>query len=205
MWSDRLPEKPRQRIADRLRSILPAPAPHARGAKTPLRSDRAAEPTPLQVAEELRRLPGFAWLDGGEEGHRLFARPRAVLSVRGGRAAVTGPGGRAAFAAGGFDLLEAAFAAWRGAGAGAALVGYLGYELGGEIEPLPPPPPDDLGLPDLFLGLYDTALRWDGRSWTLESTDAWRAAGEPEPVDRGGAPPRRGPASARGRRSPRTS
>jgi para-aminobenzoate synthetase component 1 len=134
------------------------------------------------VAEELRELPGFAWLDGGEEGHRLFARPRAVLTVRNGRASATGPGGRAAFAAGGFDLLEAAFAAWAGAGAGAVLAGYLGYELGSEIEPLPSPPPDDLKLPDLFLGLYDSALRWDGQSWILESTDAWRQAGAPDPV-----------------------
>ena len=52
--------------------------------------------------------------------------------MRHGRASVTGPGGRIAFKAHGFDLLEAAFEAWRGAGAGAVLVGYLGYELGGE-------------------------------------------------------------------------
>jgi para-aminobenzoate synthetase component 1 len=128
----------------------------------------------------MREQPGFAWLDGGEEGHRLFARPRAVLSVRNGRASVSGPDGRASFKAGGFEVLDAAFAAW--GGAGAVLVGYLGYELGGELEPIPPPPSDDLGLPDLFLGLYDSALRWDGRSWVLDSTDAWRQAGDPDPV-----------------------
>jgi para-aminobenzoate synthetase component 1 len=53
-------------------------------------------------------------------------------------------------------------------------VGYLGYELGGELESLPPPPEDDLGLPDLHLSLYDAALCWDGESWTLDATDAWR-------------------------------
>ncbi len=180
MWSDRLPEKRRQRLADRLRSILPAPSPRARGSKTPLRSGGKTEPSPLQVAEEMREQPGFAWLDGGAEGHRLFARPRAVLSVRNGRTAVSGPGGKASFKAGGFEVLDAAFAAW--GGAGAVLVGYLGYELGGEIEPIPPPPSDDLQLPDLFLGLYDSALRWDGRSWGLDSTDAWREAGGPDPV-----------------------
>jgi para-aminobenzoate synthetase component 1 len=182
MWSDRLAAKQRQQLAARLRAILPAPSPQARGAKTPLRSGGKNEPSPLQVAEELREQPGFAWLDGGEEGHRLFARPRAVLTVRNGKAGVNGPGGRAAFPAKGFDLLEAAFEAWGGAGAGAILAGYLGYELGGEIEPLPPPPPDDLELPDLFLGLYDSALRWDGKTWTLDSTDAWRRAGDPDPV-----------------------
>ena len=78
------------------------------------------------------------------------------------------------FRAGGFDLLEAAFAAWGGT-AGAALVGYFGYELAGDLEPLPPPPPDDLGLPDLHLQLYPAGLLWDGRGWTLEATDAWSA------------------------------
>jgi para-aminobenzoate synthetase component I len=180
MWSDRPPEKRRQRLAERLRSILPPPSPRARGSKTPLRSGGKSEPSPLQVAEEMREQPGFAWLDGGEEGHRLYARPRAVLSVRNGRASVYGPAGRASFKAGGFEVLDAAFVAW--GGAGAVLVGYLGYELGGELEPIPPPPSDDLGLPDLLLGLYDSALRWDGRSWMLDSTDAWREAGGPDPV-----------------------
>jgi para-aminobenzoate synthetase component 1 len=175
MWSDRLSEKRRLRLIERLRSILPAPHPHSRGSKTPLRSGGKTEPTPLQVAEELRGRDGFAWLDGGATEHRLFSRPLAVLAVRDGRVSVTGPGGRASWKGDGFDLLDAAFGAWGGTGSGATLVGYLGYELGGELEALPPPPPDDLGLPDLHLGLYDSALRWDGRSWTLEGTDAWRS------------------------------
>ena len=175
MWSDRLPEKRRQRLIERLREAVPAPRPHTRGSKTPLRSGGKTEPSPLQVAEELRAREGFAWLDGGETGHRIFSRPLAVLSVRNGQATVISPGGRARFKAGGFDLLDAAFAAWEGVGAGATLAGYLGYELGGEIETLPPPPPDDLGLPDLHLGLYDSVFHWDGRAWTLEATDAWRS------------------------------
>lgn len=180
MWSDRLPEKRRQRLVERLRAAVPAPRPHTRGSKTPLRSGGKTEPSPLQVAEELREREGFAWLDGGETGHRIFTRPLAVLSVRNGQATIvcperTGPEGRTRFKAGGFDLLDAAFAAWEGVGAGATLAGYLGYELGGEIESLPPPPPDDLGLPDLHLGLYDSVFHWDGRAWTLEATDAWRS------------------------------
>ena len=175
MWSDRLSEKRRQRLIERLRGVVPAPRPHNRGSKTPLRSGGKTEPSPLQVAEELREREGFAWLDGGETGHRIFTRPLAVLSVRNGQATVVGLEGQARFKAGGFDLLDAVFAAWEGVGAGATLAGYLGYELGGEIESLPSPPPDDLGLPDLYLGLYDSVFRWDGRSWTLEATDAWRS------------------------------
>ncbi|HKI02699.1 MAG TPA: anthranilate synthase component I family protein [Thermoanaerobaculia bacterium] len=175
MWSDHLPEKQRRRLIERLRSVVPPPRPHCRGSKTPLRSGGKAEPTPLQVAEALREREGFAWLDGGATEHRLFAKPLAVLAVRNGRVSVTGPLGSASWQGGGFHLLDAAFGAWSGAGSGALLAGYLGYELGSELEALPPPPPDDLGLPDLHLGLYDSAFRWDGRSWTLEATDAWRS------------------------------
>ncbi len=183
MWSDRLLPARRARLIERLRAVLPAPRPGSRGATTPLR--RRASPE--QVAAELRTRPGFVWLDGADP--RLAAAPRAVLTARGGRAAVLGPGGRAAFAARGLDLLEAALAAWgtapgdnRGDGGGRGgragqhglLVGYLGYELGGEVEALPPAPPDDLGLPDLWLGLYDAVLHRSPAGWVLESTDAWQ-------------------------------
>src|SRR4030095_12672055 len=151
MWSDRLSVKRRQRLVERLRSVLPAARPGCRGSTTPPRlpGPKGEPPTPEQVAEELRERPGFAWLDGAETGHRLYSRPLAVLAVRNGRASVTGPGGHARFVAGGFNLLDAAFSAWGGAGSGAALVGYLGYELSCELEDLPPPPPGELGLPDL--------------------------------------------------------
>lgn len=179
LWSDRLPERRLRLLVGRLRALLPSPRPGSRGSKTPLRSPGRGEPSPEAVAEELRSQPGFAWLDGGAEDHRLFARPRVTLCVRNRRVTVTGPEGRATFGAGGFDLLESALAAWGEGGAGAVLVGFLGYELAGELEGLPSPPPDDLGLPDLHLALYDSFLRWDGRAWTLEGTDAWPGAGNP--------------------------
>lgn len=173
MWSDRLPERRRKQLVERLRSVLPAPSPGSRGSKTPLRAAGSrGSPRPEAVAEELRSRDELAWLDGGPGAHRLYSRPLAQLTVRKGRATVVGPGGKVSFQAGGFDLLEAAFAAWSGV-VGATLVGFLGYELAGELEPLPPPPPDDLGVPDLYLGLYDAGLLWDGRGWTLEATDAW--------------------------------
>jgi len=180
VWSDRPSAKRRERLADRLRAILPAPGPGSRGSKTPLRIAGPKPPTPWQAAGELRERPGLAWLDGGDGDHLLYTRPLATLAVRGGRASVSGPEGTSRFAAGGFDLLDAAFAAWGSAGAGATLVGYLGYELAEELESLPPPPEDDLGLPDLHLALYDAALRWDGHGWTLEATDSWRSQ---TPVD----------------------
>lgn len=162
---------------DRLRSVLPAPASGSRGSRTPLRGPGAGA-LPEAVAEELRALPGFCWLDGGSGPHRLYSRPLATLATRQGRASVAGPGGKVAFRAGGFDLLEAAFslfASWGGPG-GAVLAGSFGYELAGELEPLPPPPSDDLRLPDLHLSLFDSGLLWDGRGWTLEATNAWRGS-----------------------------
>jgi para-aminobenzoate synthetase component 1 len=184
MWSDRPPEARRRRLAERLRAVLPAPDPHARGAVTPLRvPGPKSAATVEQMAEELRTEPGFVWLGAGDggSGHRFFTRPLALLTVRNGRATVsgsTGTGGRATFAAGGFDLLEAAFDAWGGPSRG-LLVGWLGYELGAELEILEPTPAnleDDLKLPDLHLALYDAALRHDENGWRLESTDAWRGA-----------------------------
>lgn len=178
MWSDRLPERRRRQLVERLRSALPAPAAGSRGSRTPLRPGRSGStPSPEAVAAELReRGERLAWLDGGAGPHRLYARPLATLTVRKRRAKVK----ELSFRAGGFDLLEAAFAAWGGT-PGAALVGYFGYELAGDLEPLPPPPPDDLGLPDLHLELFASGLLWDGRGWTLEAHSGWNTAWSPMP------------------------
>jgi para-aminobenzoate synthetase component 1 len=181
MWSDRPSRRRQTRLVERLRTILPAPASGSRGSKTPLRSGArrgGSEPGPEALAWQIREQAGLAWLDGGAGRHRLYSRPLALLTVKAGRATIEGIGGRASFRAGGFELLEAAFSAWGGA-AGAVLAGYFGYELAGELEPLPSPPPDDLGLPDLHLALYDSGLLWDSRSWTLEATDAWHGPALP--------------------------
>jgi para-aminobenzoate synthetase component I len=50
--------------------------------------------------------------------------------------------------------------------------GYFGYDLGAAIERIPPHRRDDLGLPDLVLGLYDWTLAWDhelGRCWLIST------------------------------------
>jgi para-aminobenzoate synthetase component I len=39
--------------------------------------------------------------------------------------------------------------------------GYIGYEWGATLERLPQARHDDLGLPDVILGLYDWVLAWD--------------------------------------------
>jgi para-aminobenzoate synthetase component I len=50
--------------------------------------------------------------------------------------------------------------------------GYLGYDWGAVLERLPSPRYDDLGIPDVVLGLYDWVLAWDheaGRSWLIST------------------------------------
>jgi len=99
--------------------------------------------------------------------------------------------------------------------------GYVGYDWGATLERLPAPPYDDLGIPDVVLGIYDWVIGWDhttGRAWIMSSgfpelgatrqqraearlASVRRALAEPHPVtpaDDGGV------SSARaGSRSPR--
>jgi para-aminobenzoate synthetase component 1 len=43
-------------------------------------------------------------------------------------------------------------------------IGYLGFELGRQIERLPATTADDVGAADLAVGWYDAALLWDGEA-----------------------------------------
>lgn len=47
------------------------------------------------------------------------------------------------------------------------LVGYFGYDLIRRLEPLPHPPPDDLGLPEMAFLLADTVLVFDHLKHTI--------------------------------------
>jgi len=54
-------------------------------------------------------------------------------------------------------------------------IGYLGFELGREIERLPATTIDDVGAPDLAFGWYDAAVVEDcqhGRAWLVGRPDA---------------------------------
>ena len=171
MWSDRLSASSRQALVERLRGILPAPREGARLTSVKLHQAMDA----AEWAGRLWHAEGFAWLDGPRWG-RIFVDPVARLSARGGEATVSGPGGEIHLKAHGFDLLEAALEAWRGAREG-LLCGYLGYELGGELEDVPQPEARAGDLPDLDLGLYDWRLEQTEEGWQFCGTDAWRAVG----------------------------
>jgi para-aminobenzoate synthetase component 1 len=54
-------------------------------------------------------------------------------------------------------------------------VGFFGYELGGHLERLPAPAGDELGFPDMAVGLYDTIAAFDTlekRAWVLAADSA---------------------------------
>jgi para-aminobenzoate synthetase component 1 len=53
-------------------------------------------------------------------------------------------------------------------------VGYIGYEYGRRLERLPSARYDDLGIPDVVLGLYDWVIAWDHlarRAWVIALDD----------------------------------
>jgi para-aminobenzoate synthetase component 1 len=83
-------------------------------------------------------------------------------------------------------------------------VGYIGYDYGARLERLPSARYDDLGIPDIVLGLYDWVIAWDHlarRAWVIADNSARMrevqamlagrgAAGETPEVDPWPRPPR---------------
>ena len=85
--------------------------------------------------------------------------------------------------------------------------GYIGYDWSATLERLPAPRYDDLGIPDVVLGIYDWVIAWDhiaGRAWIMSSgfpeigparreraeariASVRQALAEAEPVTRGDA------------------
>jgi para-aminobenzoate synthetase component 1 len=128
-----------------------------------------ANARPIDVAERLRGLPGLALLESARPGRNarwsyLTADPVAVLAEP---AAGDDP-----FAVARLLLARLASGAPNGGPSSrrdvppflGGLVGYLGYELADRLERLPPPPPDDQGLPELRLALHDWTIVWDRRT-----------------------------------------
>ena len=66
-----------------------------------------------------------------------------------------------------FELLDAQPQVDGDDGVGGGWFGFLGYNLGARLEPVPPPPPRHVPLPDFALAFYDHVLRLDadGRWW----------------------------------------
>jgi para-aminobenzoate synthetase component I len=169
MWADRPPACSRQELVQRLRGTLPPPRQGAPQPRRPLPDDCDA----ATMAETLWDQPGFIWLD--RPGQALIASdPLVRLTVRGGRASVHGPCGTWEAQIRGFDLLEAALEAW-GDPSEALLCGYLGYDLGLELEGLAGPESRAGEPPDLYLGLYDWRIEFGAEGGQVCGTEGWRS------------------------------
>lgn len=132
-------------------------------------------PDPERLFGRLAHLPRAVWLDSadgpvGRRGRSFLAwNPFALLTSRAGAATWWTPAGPIPVTATALDALAGVLGAMRTTGGsplpfegGAA--GWIGYEVAGEIEHLPDPPPDDHGLPDVHLGFYDVVIGWDHES-----------------------------------------
>ncbi|HEY7389694.1 MAG TPA: anthranilate synthase component I family protein [Bryobacteraceae bacterium] len=132
-------------------------------------ADRPAAQQRRELVDTLRRvLPvgGFA------------GDPIARLSATSGIATITTACAEVQLPARGFDLIEAALEAWEGFG-DARLFGYLGYELGAELEDVPHVEAEPGEVPDLYLELYQ---RWEAeqdRSLTVAAPNSYTISNTP--------------------------
>jgi para-aminobenzoate synthetase component 1 len=142
---------------------------------SPLVEPIAPVPDPLAAARHFTGLPFLLLLDSTADHERtgrysfLSADPYAVIRSRGAAAERLNRGGREWTPLGG-DALGALRAALAPIATDAVpglppfqggAAGYIGYDWGATLERLPSPRYDDLGIPDVVLGLYDWVLAWD--------------------------------------------
>jgi len=167
----------------------------AEQAATPLAEEIVPAPDPIACCERLAGSPGRLLLDSAARGGRLgrfsflTADPVAEVRSRGRRTEVVDRLTSERHVTDG-DALAAVrellaphacspvedLPTFQGGAAG-----YLAYDWGLTLERLPEPRFDDLGLPDVVLGIYDWVLAWDhetGRAWLIST-------GLPEPAGPG--------------------
>ena len=145
------------------------------GAFVPLVEPVSTGLSPLQAFELFQGEPYSFFLDSalpaGWLGRFSFigSRPFLVLRSRGNQVQLLREEGKQEVVAGDpFDVLRGFLECYRIAGVAdlplvGGAVGYFGYDLCHFIERLPAVARDDLGLPEGYLGFYDTLLAFDHR------------------------------------------
>ena len=152
----------------------------------PLVQELIPAPDPAVCCERIAGWPYRIWLDSASDAPTLgrfsflTADPCAVLRADGDNLSrVSLPDGQRNMTVGNpFEALRELIAPFRMLPIAGlppfqgGIAGYVGYELGGTLEQLPPPPPSGLDVPDLMVGLYDWTLAWDnaeGRAWLVST------------------------------------
>ena len=124
----------------------------------PIAEQLAPVPDPLETYARVSHLPHPIFLDSAERGPRgrysfVTADPVSVIRSSGDAGAL----GLALKGMGGADALPLpGLPPFQGGAAGC-----IAYEWGSTLERLPPLAPDDLGVPDVLLGIYDWVIAWD--------------------------------------------
>ncbi|HEY6613986.1 MAG TPA: aminodeoxychorismate synthase component I [Vicinamibacterales bacterium] len=153
---------------------------------TPFVEEMSPAPDPVRCCEALEGLPYRLFLDSASTASRfgrysfLTADPVAIVRSRGVEVECLDLRTGARREISGDPLvalreLVLPYAAEPVSGlppfqGGAA--GYVAYDWGLTLERLPAPRYDDLGLPDLVLGLYDWVIAWDhesSRAWVIST------------------------------------
>jgi para-aminobenzoate synthetase component 1 len=153
---------------------------------TPFVEEMLPAPDPVRCCEALEGLPYRLFLDSASTASRfgrysfLTADPVAIVRSRGAEVECLDLRTGARREISGDPLvalreLVLPYAAEPVSGlppfqGGAA--GYVAYDWGLTLERLPAPRYDDLGLPDLVLGLYDWVIAWDhesSRAWVIST------------------------------------
>jgi para-aminobenzoate synthetase component 1 len=138
-----------------------------------LKTELPYHPEPQRLFAPLAERPWSAWLDsggcGGERGRYdiLVADPHLTLVTRGNETRIVSALGDRVSAGDPFALLRDSLqpdAAFEGDAqipfAGGA-VGYFGYDLARCIESLPELAADDIGMPEMAIGIFDWAVVFD--------------------------------------------
>ncbi|MEA1651483.1 chorismate-binding protein [Nitrospirillum sp. BR 11164] len=161
-------------------SPQPAPHPTSPGGIVALEIPLS---DPVAVYARLAHLPRPFLLDGGAadvtrarysyvgaDPHAWVECAHGIVTVDGQPAGADALGTLAALLQAGRDRLgnappPADLPPFRG-----GAVGFLGYELGGQLEALPAPRAEGVALPDMAVGFYDRIVAIDhaaGRAWVL--------------------------------------
>ena len=154
---------------------------HGNRGFVPLVEELVPLPDPVRCCEQLGDLPYRLFLDSAARSPRLgrysflTADPVAIVRSKGAHAECDGAPIAGGDALDALRTLLAPFAAsplpelppFQGGAAG-----YLAYDWGRVHEHLPSPRYEDLGVPDVVLGVYDWVLAWDheaSRAWLIST------------------------------------